>query len=213
MKRRDVLATTAVFVSAGCLGGGNAGTGGNTGNDSTNGSETETTGIHTTDAETDAGTVEPTTDAETNTTTPTTETIPTTTEPTNTATETTTDEIPDTPIPIPDAPNGTHKGISLVGEARVAFKNNGSRIVVTGTIVGENGCQKPVLDSVRKTKSGLVITIATERDAPANAACTLALVELDYRFTVNVENPPESVTVIHRGATGKQTIVTVKPSG
>lgn len=215
MKRRDVLTTTAAIAFAGCLGGGGNGSGGNTGNGSetTDGSPTGATETPTSATSvptaTDAGTstphtaqtTEPGTSAKTNTATPT-DTIP----PTETATGTT-----DTPIPIPDRPTDHRKDTPLTGEARVVFKDGGSRIVVSGTIVGKNGCQKPVLDSVRETKSGLVITIATKRDASADALCTMALVELDYRYTVTVETPPKSVTVIHHGATGKQTITTVKP--
>jgi hypothetical protein len=214
MKRRDVLTTTATIVFAGCIGGG-GGDGGD------NGSGTETAGTHTTAAETDAGgTVEPTTDAETDTPRTTAETKTTTaptdtataTQPTSTATETAAGPT-DTAIPVPDRLTDHRKDTPLAGEAQVTFKNGGSRIVVAGTIVGKNGCQKPVLDSVREMKSRLVITIATKRDAPTNTACSMALVELEYRFSVTVENPPKSVTVVHRGVGGKRMITTAKSSG
>jgi hypothetical protein len=213
MKRRDVLTTTAAIVFAGCLGGGTDGSGAST--DST---ATATTGKSSATAtETPAdGTVEPTaTDAGAGTpltkSTPTSTTSPTTTptEPVSaTATGTT-----DTAIPVPDRLTVHRKDAPPANEAQVTFENGGSRIVVTGTITGRNGCQTAVLDSVRKTTSGLVVTVATERDAPANAACSMALVGIEYRFSVRVEHSPESVTVVHRGAAGKRTITTTKPDG
>jgi hypothetical protein len=213
MKRRDVLTTTATIVFAGCLGDGIDGSG-----TSTDSIATATTGKSSATAtETPAdGTVEPTaTDAGAGTpltkSTPTSTTSPTTT-PTESVSATATGTT-DTAIPVPDRLTDHRKDTPLAGEAQVTFKNGGSRIVVAGTIVGNNGCQKPVLDSVRETKSGLVITIATKRDAPTNAACSMALVELVYRFPVIVEKPPKSVTVVHRGMGGKRTITTAKPSG
>lgn len=227
MKRRDVLTMTAAVVSAGCSALSNNGDGNNT---STTRSET-TAESSVTGTETRTGsTVEPTATntgstsqtvseterAETRTQTPPTPTTstattstPTTTTASTPATSTPTENgTSSTPIPIPDAPTDGRKGTPLTGEANVTFKNESSHVVVSGTIVGENGCQTAVLDSVRQTKSGLVITVATERASTANATCSLALVEIDYRFVVDVKHPPESVTVIHRGVTERQTITT-----
>lgn len=201
MKRRDVLATTAVLVSTGCLGG-------NTGNDDGGGTDGSSSGTETpsntstTGTETDAGgTAEPTTGTETETTVETAQL-------TSTTTETTTNGTPDTPIPVPDRLTDHRKDTPLTGEAHVTFADSDSRVVVSGTIVGHNGCQTAVLDSVEETNSGLVITVATERNAPADAVCSMALVEIEYRFAVPIENPPESVTVVHRSAGGKRTITT-----
>lgn len=216
MKRRDVLITTAVIAFAGCLDGGNNSgnnNGGTTGSslgttDESTTADTETT-TSTTDmpTATDAGTNRPQTARKTEIET-TTDPAATTAKPTDTVTgpTETTETSPDRPTPISDTPNGA----PLTGEAHVSFENGGTRIVVTGTIIGKNGCQRPVLDSVRQTKSGLIITIATERDAPKNAACTMALVELEYQYPVTVNDSPKSVTIIHRGATGKETITSAK---
>lgn len=214
MKRRDVLTTAAAIVFAGCIGGGgNEKGGGDTGNGSmTTGDSTMETTETSTSATATATASNTGETAQETTTAPKTTTVSTDTptHPTSTATETT--EGTDTPIPVPDQLDTPQKDGPLTNEAHVVFKNGGSRIVVTGTITGKNGCQQPV-HSVRKTDSGLVITVATERDAPKNALCSMALVELEYRFVVTVETAPESVTVIHRGVTGKQTMTTAKPNG
>jgi|AntDeeMinimDraft_5_1070356.scaffolds.fasta_scaffold13763_2 hypothetical protein len=98
-------------------------------------------------------------------------------------------------------------------EASVAIENGGSRIVVTGTITGTNGCQTAVLDSVRTDAGTVRMVVATERAADAGTMCTQALVGISYRATVTVENQPTSVTVIHRGPDGEETVATAEPSG
>ncbi|HET7324658.1 MAG TPA: hypothetical protein VFJ06_10030 [Halococcus sp.] len=202
MKRRDVLTTGAAIVFTGCLSGGGGGDTTDNGSGTTGKPPTANTETHTsaTPATTSVGTNTP-------------QTVQVTERETKTATEPTEPEPgnkTDTPIPIPDRLDTSKKGTPLEGEAHVTFENGGSRVVVTGTITGKNGCQTAVLDTVKRTKSGLVVTIATERDAPADAACSMALVELDYRFVVRVETPPESVTVVHRTFTGKRTMTTAK---
>jgi hypothetical protein len=218
MKRRDVLTTTAAIAFAGCLGGGDNGSDGNTGNGSETTDESSAMG---TEKSTD-GTVAPTpTDAgastpqtvrktETGATTRTVTEPAGTTEPTGTATGTAT-ELTNTTISAPDRLTVVKEDGPPTTEARVTFESGGSRVVVTGTITGKNGCQTAVLDSVQKTSSGLVITIATERDAPTDAACSMALVGIKYRCSVRVETPPESVTVIHHGVDGEKTVTTANP--
>lgn len=202
MKRRDILTTTALFVSAGCLSGGNAGnnSSSNSGDNNESSSKTGTNTAITTDLTTTTGedTSEATTETRSSRMTESTHT-----------TSRTTDEAPNTMNPTSNTPTIHRTDTPRNSKAHVAFKNGGSRIVVSGTIVGKNGCQTAVLDSVRNTQSGLVITIATKRDAPETAGCMGALVDIEYRFVVRVDTPPESVTVVHRGVGDKQTITTV----
>lgn len=109
-----------------------------------------------------------------------------------------------------DGGGGTDESGTVDG-ASVAFDAAANRVVVTGTIVGENGCQTATLESVRyDAQAGLLtITIGTERDAPEDAMCTMALVELSYEATVSVEGGlPERVSVIHRGAGADGEVVT-----
>ena len=115
-----------------------------------------------------------------------------------------------TDAPSIDVPGGGG-GTSTGGSARVTSEGDGSRIVVAGTIVGRNGCQSAVLDSARQEGPELVVTIATENEAGTNRACSMALTELDYRFVVRRDSPPESVTVVHRGASGERTVTTATP--
>src|SRR5699024_8476290 len=109
-----------------------------------------------------------------------------------------------TDSPSVDVPGG-EDGTSTGGSARVTSKGDGSRIVVKGTIVGRNGCQSAVLDSVRQEGSELIVTIATENEAGTGQACSMALTDLDYQFVVRRDSPPDSVTVVHQGAGGERT--------
>lgn len=236
MNRREVLAATVGVASGGCLGSGEAGSADETAEGSA-GTETDAseTGVPTTDEETATRTVVETetttgTDGTTGIATDTETAARTTTERTATATPrgTTSTATPtetastttgtatartDTPIPIPDAPTEGPKETPLAGEAGVTFEKGGSRIVVEGTITGKNGCQAAVLDSVRRTDAGLVVTIATERDAATNAACSMALVDIEYRFVVEADHAPESVIVVHRGVGDEKTVATADHNG
>ena len=236
MNRREVLAATVGVASGGCLGSGEAGSADETAEGSA-GTETDAseTGVPTTDEETATRTVVETetttgTDGTTGIATDTETAARTTTERTATATPrgTTSTATPtetastttgtatartDTPIPIPDAPTEGPKETPLAGEAGVTFEKGGSRIVVEGTITGKNGCQTAVLDSVRRTDAGLVVTIATERDAATNAACSMALVDIEYRFVVEADHAPESVIVVHRGVGDEKTVATADRDG
>ena len=236
MNRREVLAATVGVASGGCLGSGEAGSADETAEGSA-GTETDAskTGVPTTDEETVTRTVVETetttgTDGTTGIATDTETAARTTTERTATATPrgTTSTATPtetastttgtatartDTPIPIPDAPTEGPKETPLAGEAGATFEKGGSRIVVEGTITGKNGCQTAVLDSVRRTDAGLVVTIATERDAATNAACSMALVDIEYRFVVEADHAPESVIVVHRGVGDEKTVATADRDG
>ncbi len=198
MKRRELLRDLflagGAFAVAGCLGGDGGG----------DGSSPDGTGT----ARTENG--KPTTAGPAPTVGPAT-TEPSGTSPTDEtplANTTGTTETTGEPIPIPDAPAGGEKNTSVGGTARVTFRGNGSHIVVQGTIVGRDGCRTAVLESVRESESGLVVTVATERAATTGRACTMALVDIDYRFTIRRDSPPVSVTVVHRGATGERTVTT-----
>ncbi|PSQ65721.1 MAG: hypothetical protein BRD24_06000 [Halobacteriales archaeon SW_9_67_24] len=237
MNRREVLAATVGVASGGCLGSGEAGSADETAEGSA-GTETDAseTGVPTTDEETATRTVVETetttgtdgttgiaTDTETAARTTTERTAIATPAGTTTATATPTETAStttgtatartDTPIPIPDAPTEGPKETPLAGEAGVTFEKGGSRIVVEGTITGKNGCQTAVLDSVRRTDAGLVVTIATERDAATNAACSMALVDIEYRFVVEADHAPESVIVVHRGVGDEKTVATADHNG
>jgi hypothetical protein len=205
MKRRELLAAGVTLAVAGCLGGGSA----DSGQSSPEGTETtRPENREPTTAEpvpTTAGPAPTTSEqtAEPSETSPSSRTQSTNTEGTT--------ETAGEPIPIPDAPTGSEKNASIDSTTRVTFAGDGSRIVVQGTIVAPNGCRTAVLESVRETESGLVVTVATEREAATGRACTLALVGVDYRFTVRRDSQPASVTVVHRGATGKRTMTTATP--
>lgn len=130
--------------------------------------------------------------------------------PTATRTPSATEGEDTTDSPSVDVPGGGD-GTSTGGSARVTSEGDGSRIIVEGTIVGQNGCQSAVLDSVRQKGSELIVTIATEDGGETGRACSMALTELDYRFVVRRDSPPDSVTVIHRGAGGERTVTTATP--
>ena len=223
MNRRELLATTALLACAGCLGDGDDGASNDSTAESTDGAAT-TAGSTETDAVDTAETTTVSTD--TATTTPgstattgggtagtTTETC-TETPGKTTAGRTTTDETTNGTVDDSGADRSftvRETGDEAGNEASVAIENDGSRIVVTGTITGENGCRTATLDSVRIDAGEVRIVVATERAPDAGAVCSQALVGIGYRATVTVERRPESVTVIHRGAGGEETVATTEP--
>jgi len=232
MKRRELIATTALLACAGCLS--------DSGDDgANNGSTAEPTdGATTTTERTETDAIETTSE-----TPPTTEPLTATAEPTTAATEpdsarTTIEGRTETPggATTSETTTGgtradetTTNGTATDGsaadrsftvretggepgnEASVAIEDDGSRIVVTGTITGKNGCQTATLDSVRIDGGEVRIVIATERAADAGAVCSQALVGISYRATITVERRPESVTVIHRSADDEETVATTEP--
>jgi hypothetical protein len=225
MNRRELLATTALLACAGCLGDGDDGANNDSTAEPTDGAAT-TAGS----TETDAVDTAETTTASTDTATTSPGSTATTTG--GGATGTTTEARTETPDRTTTGrtttdgatTNGTADGsaadrsFTVVetgdeagNEASVAIENDGSRIVVTGTITGENGCQTATLDSVRTDAGEVRLVVATERAPDAGAVCSQALVGISYRATVTVERRPESVTVIHRGAGGEETVATTEP--
>ena len=220
MNRRELLATTALLACAGCLGDGDDGASNDSTAEPTDGAVT-TAGSTETDAVDTAETATATTD------TATTSTGSTATTTGGGATGTTTEACTETPDRATAGrttdgatTNGTgadrsftvrETGDEANNEASVAIENDGSRVVVTGTITGENGCRTATLDSVRIDAGEVRIVVATERAPDADAVCSQALVGIGYRATVTVERRPESVTVIHRGAGGEETVATTEP--
>jgi hypothetical protein len=95
----------------------------------------------------------------------------------------------------------------------VRFADGGSRVVVTGTVTGSDGCQTAVLDGVERGGSALTVTVATESDAGAGKVCSQALVGIEYRLSMALETPTESVTVVHRGASGRTAVTTAERGG
>ena len=224
MNRRELLATTALLACAGCLGDGDDGASNDSTAEPTDGAAT-TAGS----TETDAVDTAETTTVSTDTATTTSGSTATTTG--GGATGTTTEACTETPDRATAGrttdgatTNGTANGsgadrsFTVVetgdeadNEASVAIENDGSQVVVTGRITGENGCRTATLDSVRIDAGEVRIVVATERAPDAGAVCSQALVGIGYRATVTVERRPESVTVIHRGAGGEETVATTEP--
>ena len=223
MNRRELLATTALLACAGCLGDGDDGANNDSTAEPTDGAATTAASTETDAADTaetaTASTPATTTPGSTATTTGggaagTTTEACTETPDRTTAGRTTTDETTNGTVDDSGADRSftvRETGDEAGNEASVAIENDGSRVVVTGTITGENGCRTATLDSVRIDAGEVRIVVATERPPDADAACSQALVGIDYRATVTVERRPESVTVIHRGAGGEETVATTEP--
>lgn len=214
MKRRKLL-TAAALALTGCLGGpgDEAGTDGTatpaepTGEPSaTRGATTTATATRTSMARTEP---RPGTEPE-----PTGTAAPTDTERTDRGTETTAGTDATGVAGVTSQSFSIESTSASPGnEASVRFAESGSRVVVTGTITGSDGCQTAVLDGIEMTDSGLEATVATETDADAGAACSQALVGIEYRLAMTLETPPESVTVVHRGTSGRTAATTAERGG
>lgn len=221
MKRRTVLTTATACLGvglAGCLGGGGDAAGDTTeGTDGTDSTEARTdddaAGAPTsTDGEGDPS-LETTVDA-TDDDRVTTDIDTGTGVETGTGTAATTDGTGDAPA-IDRTFTVRGRDGQPGNEAQVAFENGGTRVVVTGTITGKDGCQTAVLDSIRLDDSTLTVTVGTESEAGAGAGavCSQALVGIDYRLVATLERPPVSVGVVHRGATDSGEVTSAEPSG
>ncbi|EMA41423.1 hypothetical protein [Halococcus hamelinensis] len=222
MNRRRVLASAGVAF-AGLLGGcsgddgagangseataGSTGTDGPGGTDGSGGTSDRTTTGGTTDGS-ETSTPEST---ETSRSIPTDDELSTqtTTAPATTPSATTggpataTTDGSGTAVPLPDL-QSTQSGDG----ATVAFEEGGSRVVVTGTIVAQDGCRRAVLDSAQSDGGTLVVSVGTERDAGTDMLCTQALTPVEYRFVVTPDDPTDSVRVVHGGAGDRRTVVT-----
>ena len=197
MKRRTVLTTPVAclgFAVAGCLGDGSGAETGEATESTAGGTETDVGETAETAADSDG----PTTETET-------ESGPTETEAGETGTAVRTDRGTTAGTDSPDGREFAVTGTEgqAVNEANVAFANGGSRVVVTGTITGKNGCRTAVLDSVRTEGPTLTVTVSTREDPESGDVCSQALVGIGYRLVVTPETPPQSVRVVHRGANGR----------
>lgn len=112
------------------------------------------------------------------------------------------------PTPTPSQPRITEYSLEgrencdEPGAAEIAV--DGNDVVVEGCIVGKDGCQVPVLDTVVYEAGELEVRVATEKRSDADA-CTQQLVDLPYTVTVTTENGlPGTTRVIHDGVDGEQ---------
>ncbi|RJT03846.1 hypothetical protein [Halococcus sp. IIIV-5B] len=221
MNRRRVLASAGVAllgILGGCSGddgtgaNGSEATAGSTGTDGPDGTSARPTTGATSGSETSArestGTGRPvTTDGEP-TTEPATTTSATTQPETTDASATVTTGSDGTATPPPD-PQSTQLGEG----AAITFEEGGSRVVVTGTIMAQDGCRRAVLDSVQSDGGTLVVSVGTERDAGTDVMCTQALTPVEYRFAVTPDDLPDSVRVVHDGAGDRRTVATTDRTG
>lgn len=112
------------------------------------------------------------------------------------------------PTPTPSQPRITEYSLEgrencdEPGAAEIAV--DGQVVVVEGCIVGKDGCQVPVLDSVGYEADELEVRVTTEKRSDADA-CTQQLVDLPYRVTVAFENGlPGTTRIIHDGVDGER---------
>lgn len=114
----------------------------------------------------------------------------------------------ESPTPTPSQPRIT--GYSLEGrencnEPRAAeITVDDNDVVIEGCIVGKNGCQVPMLDTVVYEADQLEVRVVTEKHSDADA-CTQQLIDRPYTVTVTVENGlPGTTRVIHDSVDGEQ---------
>jgi hypothetical protein len=113
-----------------------------------------------------------------------------------------------TPTPTPAQPQVTDYGLEprencdQRGSASISV--DGQDVIIEGCIVGKDGCQEAVLDSVAYEADELTVRVATEKREGAEA-CTQQLVDLAYTATVAFENGlPGTTRLIHDGAEGER---------
>jgi len=98
-----------------------------------------------------------------------------------------------------------------IDEATVSV--DGTTVTVEGTIWGADGCTTAELADASYDAAADELTVAvatTEQEtAGTDVACTQAIVEIDYRATVEFENgTPGTVVVTHDRGDGPETVTT-----
>jgi len=92
---------------------------------------------------------------------------------------------------------------SEAGTADVEFDSEANAVVVTGTIIGNNGCATAQLGSASYDPDEDTLTVdveTTARDGSEDKMCTQALVGIDYEATFSFEGGvAHSASVSHNG--------------
>jgi len=125
-----------------------------------------------------------------------------------------------TPVPTPAMLDTTFTIVQVdsgqqVDEATVTV--DGTTVTVEGTIWGSDGCTTAELadasyDAAADELTVAVTTAERETTATETIACTQAIVEIDYRATVEFENgTPGTVVVTHDRGDGPETVTTTSP--
>ncbi|MHB9287010.1 hypothetical protein ACKVMT_08210 [Halobacteriales archaeon Cl-PHB] len=87
--------------------------------------------------------------------------------------------------------------------ANVTFETDSQSVIVTGTIIGANGCTTARLGAVEfdREASEVSVDVVTKRkDGTEDKACTQALVGIDYTVTLQFDGGiPDSASVFHDG--------------
>lgn len=96
-----------------------------------------------------------------------------------------------------------------------AVSSSGATVTVEGTIWGADGCTTAELAGANyDAESGeLAVEVATKReDTSGDAACTQAIVEIDYQVTATFENGlPARVVVTHTRGEASVEVTTAAP--
>ncbi len=89
------------------------------------------------------------------------------------------------------------------GSADVEFDTADDRLVVTGTIVGSDGCKTAALGDVKYDTEAdeLRVNVVTkDEEGSEDKMCTQALVDIDYELVVRFDGGiPKSASVSHNG--------------
>ena len=107
------------------------------------------------------------------------------------------------------AVTGTECGSERDGGASVAFE--GSEVVVSGTVVGNDGCYRARLGDVSFDASSDVCRVVVEAfdDSGTSGGCVQCLTAVSYEATVVFDGGlPGTVEVVHDDLGGEQTVVT-----
>lgn len=89
---------------------------------------------------------------------------------------------------------------SRTGPESASVTVDDGTVTVTGTIEGNNGCYTARLAEAVIEDDALVVRIESYEDADENQDCTMAIIYLEYRTTIERRGEvPETVRVEHNG--------------
>lgn len=86
-------------------------------------------------------------------------------------------------------------------------------VVVTGTVVGNNGCYRARLGGVTYDSGSDTCRVVVEAyNASPDAVCTQCITTISYEATVGFEGGlPGTVEVVHDDRGGRSTVATASP--
>jgi len=92
------------------------------------------------------------------------------------------------------------------GVATIEYANN--QAVITGCVEGHNGCAEPIVRSAGDEDGTFRIVIGEADLSDSETLCTQQIVQRGYELTIEYNDPPSAIEVIHDDVGGREIVAT-----